>query len=121
MGRKDFLLHGTYLYKTLQILTYVFDWLYFTQFLTSFLFLCTVFDSNSSNIDEVLWINPSANVFISKKTLISILEMPYWQNFVLGDFFIVRVRQNKALLYVWHIYLYGNVNSSYHCLTENDD
>ena len=26
--------------------------------------LCTVFDSNSSNIDEVLSINPSANVFV---------------------------------------------------------
>ena len=34
--RKDFLLHGTYLWKTLQILTYVFDWLYFTKCLTSF-------------------------------------------------------------------------------------
>ena len=26
--------------------------------------LCTVFDSISSNIDKVLWINPSANVFV---------------------------------------------------------
>ena len=26
--------------------------------------LCKVFDSISSNIDEVLWINPSANVFV---------------------------------------------------------
>ena len=26
--------------------------------------LCTVFDSISSNINEVLWINPSANVFV---------------------------------------------------------
>ena len=33
---KDFLLHGTYLHKTLPILTYVFDWVYFTQYLTSF-------------------------------------------------------------------------------------
>ena len=33
---KSFLLHGTYLQKTLQIITYVFDWLYFTQCLTSF-------------------------------------------------------------------------------------
>ena len=31
--KKNFL---TYLYKTLQILTYAFDWLYFTQCLTSF-------------------------------------------------------------------------------------
>ena len=36
MLKKDFLLHGTYLQKTLQILTYVFDWLYFTQCLTYF-------------------------------------------------------------------------------------
>ena len=26
--------------------------------------LCTVFDSTSSNLDEVLWLNPSANVFV---------------------------------------------------------
>ena len=35
MWGKDFLLHGTYLYKTLQIVTYVLGWLYFTQCLTS--------------------------------------------------------------------------------------
>ena len=35
-ARKDFLLHGTYFQKTLQILAHVFDWLYFTQCLTSF-------------------------------------------------------------------------------------
>ena len=34
-GLTDFLLHGTYLYKNLQIFTYVFDWLYFTQCLFS--------------------------------------------------------------------------------------
>ena len=61
-------MHGTYLKKTLQILTYVFDWIYFTQYLTSFLFssrsssLSTVFDSISSNIDVL--INPSADVLI---------------------------------------------------------
>ena len=32
-------------------------------FLT-YLSLCIVFDSNSSNIDGVLWINPSANLFV---------------------------------------------------------
>ena len=41
--KKYFLLHGTYLYKTLRILTYVFDWLYFTQCLTSFPWLITFF------------------------------------------------------------------------------
>ena len=60
--------------KNLQILTYAFDWLYFT---VSYFFslywspsssLCTVFDSISSNIDEVLSINP----FASLKTLMSI-------------------------------------------------
>ena len=35
--------------------------------------LCTVFDSISSNIDEVLLINPSANV-LSLKTLTSIIR-----------------------------------------------
>ena len=34
--KKDFLLHEIYLWKTLQILTYVFGWVYFTQGLTSF-------------------------------------------------------------------------------------
>ena len=72
MWRKAFLLHRTCLYKTLQILTYVFDWLYFTQCLlfplsiyrSPSLSLCMVFYSISSNIDEVLSINPSANVFV---------------------------------------------------------
>ena len=48
---------------------YVFNWLYFS--VSSFFCyrspsssLCTVFDSTSSNIDEVLLINPSANVFV---------------------------------------------------------
>ena len=57
--------------KTLRILTYVFDWLYFTQCLNFFFlyrshtsYLCTVFDSISSNIDDVHSINPSANVFV---------------------------------------------------------
>ena len=61
-------MHGTYLWETLQILIYVFDWLYFTQCLTSFssidhlLQLCARF--YASNIDEVLSINSSANVFV---------------------------------------------------------
>ena len=50
--------------------TYVFSWLYFTQSLTFFscidhlLHLCNVFYSISSNVDEVLLINPSANMFV---------------------------------------------------------
>ena len=50
---------------------FVFDWLYFTQCLTFFFLywspfslLCTVFGSVSSNIDEILSISPSANVFV---------------------------------------------------------
>ena len=51
--------------KTLQILIYVFDWLYFTQCLNSFspidhLQLCAWFFI----LDEVLSINSSANVFV---------------------------------------------------------
>ena len=82
----DFLLLGIYLYKTLQILTYVSDWLYLCFPLAllhsvSYIFflyrlpsssLCTVFYSFSSNIDEVLSINPSANV--SLETLTSIIR-----------------------------------------------
>ena len=50
--------------------SYVFDWIYFTQCLTSFssishlLRLHALFDSISSNIDGVLPINPSANVYV---------------------------------------------------------
>ena len=36
MLKKGFLLHKTYLQKSLKILTYVFNWLYFTQCITSF-------------------------------------------------------------------------------------
>ena len=64
-------MHGIYLYKTFWILTYVFDWVYFTHCLISFSsikhLLClyaTVFDSISSNIDEFLSMNTSANVFV---------------------------------------------------------
>ena len=51
--------------------SYVFIWLYFTQCLTFFTlnrstssYLCTVFYSISSNIDEVLSINLSVNVLV---------------------------------------------------------
>ena len=37
---------------------------FFFLYGSSFLSLCTVFHSISSNIDEVLWINPSANLFV---------------------------------------------------------
>ena len=60
MLKKNFFLHGTYLKKTLPIVSYVFDWLYFTHCLTS---LCTVSNSISSNVDDVPFINPSA-VFV---------------------------------------------------------
>ena len=40
--KEAFLLHGTYLWKTLQIITYVFNCLYFTQCVTSF-HLSTIF------------------------------------------------------------------------------
>ena len=61
-------LHGTYLWKTLWILTYVFSWLYFTQCLTSFSsinhLLCLYAWFFDANIDEVLSINRSTNVFV---------------------------------------------------------
>ena len=63
-------MHGIYLYKTLQILTC--SRLALLHSVSYFFFLyqspssslCTVFHSMSSNIDEVLLINPSANVFV---------------------------------------------------------
>ena len=68
---EGFLLHGTYLQKTVQILTYAFDWLYFTQRLTSLssinhlLCLYTWFlIPISFNTDEVLYINASPKVFV---------------------------------------------------------
>ena len=68
MWRKDFLFHITYLSKKTQILAYVFEWVYFTQFFFVYqspsLSLRMVFDAVSSNIDKILWINPSANVFV---------------------------------------------------------
>ena len=50
MWRKDFLLHRTHPWKTLSI--------------HSSSSLCMVFDAISSNIDDFLSINPSANVFV---------------------------------------------------------
>ena len=47
---------------------YVFDWLhsvfYFFFLYESLSFLCTVFDVILSNIEEILSINPSTNVFV---------------------------------------------------------
>ena len=54
------------LWKTLQILTYVFNWLYSVSYFPSidiFIFVHS-FDYVSSKIEEVLSINPSANVFV---------------------------------------------------------
>ena len=59
--------------ETLQIFTYVYDWLYFIHLLLSYFFFFyhspsstfrTVFDSISYSIDKVLSINPSANMFV---------------------------------------------------------
>ena len=63
MWKKNFLFHRAYLQKTLRIVTYVFDCLYFTHCLTSF---SSIMDSFlfHYNIDEVLLINPSADVFV---------------------------------------------------------
>ena len=70
MWRKDFFLHVTWPLKILQILTYVFKWLYFIQCLPSFSFtvhcLCfcaRFFVTVSSSIGKVFFISPSATVF----------------------------------------------------------
>ena len=63
-------MHRPYLEKTLRILTYVFEWFYFTQCLTSFSsidhlrYYAQFSYTISSNIDKVLSINPSADVFV---------------------------------------------------------
>ena len=61
-------MHETYLQKTLRILIYVFDMLYSIQCLPSFFSiqpsLCAVFDAISSNIDEAVSIEPSANAIV---------------------------------------------------------
>ena len=84
---KDFLLHGTYLQKTLQII-YVLDWLYFTVSYFFFLYrspsssLCPVFYSTSSNIDESL-----CPVFYSTSSNIDdAIQINLSAVFVFGDF-----------------------------------
>ena len=71
MWRKDFLLHDSYV--TLEnsadsclcfCLALLHSVSYFFLLYWSPSSLCKVFDSISSNIDEVLWINPSADVFV---------------------------------------------------------
>ena len=68
MSRKDSFYTGIISRKLCRFLL-VFNWLFFTQFLTSsssidhFLRLCAWF-LISSNIDEFLSINPSANAFV---------------------------------------------------------
>ena len=75
-------LHGNYLYKTLKILAcfrlallHSVSYLFFLyQSLSSS--LCTVFDSISSNIDEVLSINPFAVLFLETLTSIIRTSLP---------------------------------------------
>ena len=70
MLRKDFLLHSIYLEKTLWIVMYVLTG--FNPFSVLLLFFhhssslasCMVFDAISSNIYDVLLINPSTYVFV---------------------------------------------------------
>ena len=74
MWRKDFLLHGTYLcrydrnsadsYLCFRLALFHSVSYFFLLCGSPSLSLCTVFDSISSNNDEVLSINPSANVFV---------------------------------------------------------
>ena len=66
--------------RKLQNLTYIFDWLYFTQCLTSFfsidniLCLCAWFFILFRLTDEVFWIITSPNVFVYLETLTSIIR-----------------------------------------------
>ena len=114
MRRKDFLLHGTCLQKTRQILTYVFNWFYFTQCLTSFSSihrpsssLCTVFDSISSNIKEVLPINPL--ILLSLETLMVTIRngLPILMELIdLVNSVIIFLSQ--TILTIWLTFLLGS-------------
>ena len=73
MQNREFLLYQMYLKKTLRILicfqlALLFSYLYFSFLYWSpspyLLPLCIAFDTISSKTDEVLSINPSANVFV---------------------------------------------------------
>ena len=83
MLKKDFLLHGTYLYKTLHIFTYAFNWLYFTQCLTSFscinhlLYLCAQILMRFSRSTHM-------QTFLSLETLMSIIrtDLPIWMQLI---------------------------------------
>ena len=68
--------------RKLWILSDVFDWLYFIQCLTSSSSMDhLVFDATSSNINEVLSINPSANVFaFGDFNVHQRLANPFWWN-----------------------------------------
>ena len=72
MWRKDFLLHGPTTYRENSPDCYLCFRLALFRSMSYFFFLqrshsssfCTIFDAISYNIDEVLLINPSANMFI---------------------------------------------------------
>ena len=62
---REFLLQGICLSKTLRIHINVFDCFYFFFLnLSPSCSLSTVFDAISSNMDKVLSVNPSANLFV---------------------------------------------------------
>ena len=76
-------------------------WLALLHWLSYFFFLhlsppsslCRVFDSSSSNIDEVLLINPSANVFLWNFNVKWRLANLFWWKWDLANFVIIFVSQ----------------------------
>ena len=98
-------MHGAYLQKTLQILNYVFDWLYFTQCLTSFSFidhlLCLyawffiLFHitqmgfSQSTNLLLCLSLETLMSIFIDLVNFViiflSLMTLLRWLTFLLGS------------------------------------
>ena len=115
MSKKGFLLHGTYLQETLQILTYVFNWLYFTQCLSSFpsishlLHLCvwflilfhltqmmfsSIIRTGLPILVELIDLVNSVIIFLSQMTLLR------WLTFLLGSQTVILI-----VLLFW-IYLF---------------
>ena len=88
LWRKDFLLHGTYSRKTLNILICIFNWLYFIQCLTSFSNpSANVFAFGDFNIHHKYWLTYSGGTdrpgelgykFFNLKWLMTLIVLLLW-------------------------------------------
>ena len=88
---------------------FVFDWFYFKRCITSFFFiehnpLCTVFNAFSSNIDQVLQVNPSPNLFVFEDNVHPRDWLTCSDSIGVTSFGVFFFLLSKTILFVWTVF-----------------